>query len=120
MVALSSLVDLYQVSNQLDVLYMMRTCNIKYDSVDAGSMARTLRDYSKTNHPDLHKASHAMICTPEETNAIRGMLRKHGMSKVAWVLFKMWVPPHQAETAVMVTFGAVVAGRCMPSPCLLA
>ena len=66
MVSLSSLVDVYRVSNQLEVLYMLRTYNIKYDSVDACSMLCALREYSKTNRPDLRKASHTMICTPED------------------------------------------------------
>ena len=111
MVALSSLVDFHTLSNQLDAMYMMRNCNVRYESVDADAMIRALREYSKLNHPDTHaNTPRILVCPAEETNAIRDSIRKHGASRLAWLLFKLGAPPRQAENAFMVAMGALAVG----------
>ena len=47
MVALSSFVDFHTLSNQLDAMYMMRNCNIQYESVEADAMIRALTSHKK-------------------------------------------------------------------------
>ena len=111
MVALASFVDFHTLSNQLDAMYMMRNCNIRYESVEADAMIRALREYSKLNHPDTHaNTPRILVCPAEETNAIRDSIRKHGTSRLAWLLFKIGAPPRQAENACMVAMGALAVG----------
>ena len=111
MVALSSFVDFHTLSNQIDAMYMMRDCNIRYESVDADAMVRALREYSRLNHPDAHASTpRILVCPVEETNAMRDSIRKHGTSRLAWLLFKLGAPPRQAENAFMVAMGALAVG----------
>ena len=109
MVAIASVFDFHQIANQIETLGAMRTCKIKYDSLDVDSMFRSLRMHSKLNHPDK-TTDNDIICSSEETNSIRDGLRKSGTSRLAWLFHKMGVAPRHAESALMVGIG--ILGVC--------
>lgn len=112
LVAVASIFDYHVVGNQIQSLRMMRECQITPTSA-VHELNRQLREYSKNNHPDVAIHSYQgriVVCSSEEINEIRSGVRKWGMSKVAYLLFKVGVPPSQVENAVMFT---LIAAGCL-------
>ena len=111
MVAFASLFEFDKIGNQIEMFRALRRCRIQYGAVNVDAIARAMREFSKHVHSEAQNASRTGICTSEETNAIRDDLRKHGTSKIAWVLYKFGVPPQHAENAIMIS--AAVSGASM-------
>jgi len=103
-VMLSSLFDFQLLGKQLQSLSMMCKCKVQYGALNTESILKALREYSKGNHPDLHKGG--VLCAPEVTNEIRDGIRKFGMSRTAYLLYKLGTPISQVENAVMLLIAA--------------
>ena len=108
MVAFASLFDFFLIGHHIKTLRALKTCKISSDALTTESLNKALREYSKHNHPDVVTGVTNRVCGTEETNEIRDSIHKHGaVSNVAWMLFKLNVPPSQVENTIML-FAMVV------------
>ena len=115
LVAVASIFDFHVVGNQIHTLRLTRQCQIE-PTPSVHGLSRQLREYAKSNHPDIVTIANrinqgrTVSCSPEDVNEIRASLRNWGMSKLAYLLFKIGVPPSQVENAVMF---ALISACCL-------
>lgn len=108
-----SSIDFDTVESQIDILQMLHKCEVPRTWSTKEDLIKTLRDYSKANHPDAMRTSKhrpLVLCGSEETNKIRDMVKEHGVDILAKVLHPLSVPPQHAQKFCQVALVLLLGG----------